>query len=448
MKNNVLYSICFVFITIFSFQNCSKNEDDNAPKPVEKSLDFVITFGGSLNESAQSITKTSDGGYVILGHTQSMDADVENKTNTSFDYWLLKFSSTNELQWQKTYGGSDDDRGSDIIQTSDGGYAIIGYSKSNNGDTTENFGFNDFWVVKLDSSGTISWEKSLGFSGADNGNALIQTKDGGYLVTGVLDVSASNGQGNSKIKLTKRHAGGDYWAIKLNANGEKQWSKFYGGTFTDTPYDAIETADNDFLIVGSSDSADVDINNNKGTYDFWVIKISETGTLLWEKSFGGSGIDEAWGIVASDDGNYVIVGDTRSNDKDVSKNNGAADVFLIKISTNGNLIWQKTFGGSSFDTARSISKTNSGGYLISGSSRSSNIDVSENKGQNDAWVLKLDANANLEWQKTVGGSNIDIAFDAVELNDGSVIAVGETSSSDLDIKENKGFSDVLIFKIK
>jgi hypothetical protein len=433
---------------IFIVFNCSKNDDDKTSIGFKEEIDFVKTFGGSLNESAQSIIKTNDGGYAVLGYTQSMHGDVINKTNESFDYWLLKFDQNNALQWQKTYGGTDDDRGSAVIQTADNGYAVLGYSKSLDGDVSENAGANDFWVSKLDTTGTISWQKSFGFSGADNGISLIQTNDGGYLLTGVLDVSASNGEGNSKSVLSKKHAGGDYWAIKLNTSGEKQWSKFYGGTFTDTPYDVIQTEDNGYLIIGSTDSNDVDINNNKGSYDFWIVKISETGTLVWEKSFGGSEIDEARAITKSNDGNYIIVGDTRSNDLDVSDNNGAADLWVIKISTTGSLIWEKSFGGTSFDVGRSISKTQDGGFIISGSSRSADVDVSKNNGQNDAWILKIDANANLKWQKTIGGSEIDFAYDAVELDDKTIIVVGESNSSNFDISTNKGFTDLLIFKIK
>lgn len=244
------------------------------------------------------------------------------------------------------------------------------------------------------------------------------------------------------------HAGGDYWAIKLDTNGEKQWSKFFGGTFTDTPYDVVQTKNDNYIIVGSSDSDDVDIKNNKGTYDFWVVNISEDGNLLWEKSFGGSEIDEAWGVTISNDDNLIIIGDTRSGDKDVSKNNGAADIFVIKISSDGDLLWEKSFGGTNFDTARSITKTSDGGFLISGNSRSSDIDLTNNNGQNDALVLKLSNSGNLEWQKTIGGSNTDLAFDVTELSDGTIIVVGESNSSDIDIPENKGFSDLLIFKIK
>ena len=427
---------------------CSKTEPIGKPNNPTTDIHFVKTLGGSLNERGESIIKTNDGGYAILGYAQSTDGDISNKPDESFDYWLLKYNQNHELQWQQAYGGSDDDRGANIIQTSEGGYALIGYSKSNNRDVTENNGANDFWLCKLDSSGKILWEKSFGFLGADNGNAIIQTQDDGFLITGVLDVSASNGQGNSKTSGAKRHAGGDYWAIKLNVSGEKQWSRYYGGTFTDTSYDVIQTNDNGYLLLGSSDSNDVDVKNNKGTYDFWIVKISETGTLLWEKSFGGSQIDEAYAICNSGDGNYLIVGDTRSNDFDVSNNNGAADLWLIKISPEGDLIWERNYGGTSFDTGRSIFKTLDGGFIISGSSRSSDGDLKENKGQNDAWVLKINAEGNLLWQKTIGGSNIDFAYDAIELNDKSIVAVGESSSTNGDISTNKGFSDLLIFNIK
>ncbi|GAA4803959.1 hypothetical protein [Litoribaculum gwangyangense] len=442
-KDSSFFTVCSCLLILC----CSSKSDITSITDSEIQIEFIKTLGGLKNESAQSIIKTIDEGYVIMGYTQSMDADIEGKTNESFDYWLLKFDANNNIQWQKTYGGSDDDRASDIVQTNDGGFAIIGYSKSNDIDVSENFGAQDFWILKLNSSGNITWQKSFGFSGADIGISIIQTNDNGFLLTGVLDVSASGGLGNSKNASIK-HAGGDYWVIKLDPSGNKQWSRYYGGTFTDIPNDVIQTDDNGYIIVGSSDSNDVDISANKGSYDFWVVKISETGTLLWEKSFGGSEIDEARAITSSDDGNYVIVGDTRSSDLDVSMNKGAADLWIIKISSDGNLIWEKSFGGSSFDVGRSIFKTLDNGFVISGSSRSADGDVEVNRGQNDAWILKIDANANLLWQKTIGGSNIDFAYDAVELNDQSIIAVGESASNNLEIPENKGFNDLLIIKLK
>jgi hypothetical protein len=439
MFSKVAY--CFFVLLLL---NC--NSDDNSSTNNDGQLTFVKTFGGSKNDSAQSITATSDGGYAILGYTQSNDNDITDKQDESFDYWVLKFNANDQLEWQKTYGGSLDDRGNDIIQTSDGGYAILGYSFSTDGDTTENAGLQDYWIVKLDATGNISWEKSFGYQGADSGISMIETNDQGFLVIGVLDVTASGGAGNSS-RTANRHAGGDYWVLKLNNSGNLEWSRYFGGNFTDTPYGAVQTDDNGFIIAGSSDSEDTDISGNIGTYDFWVIKVSETGDLIWEKSFGGSQIDEARAISKTGDGNYVIAGDTRSNDNNISQNKGAADLWLIKISTSGNLIWEETIGGSSFDVARAIKGSQDNSFLLSGSSRSSDMDVLENNGQNDAWVLKTDNNGNLLWEITVGGSNIDFSYDVVELINGSVIAIGDTASNDGDILENEGFTDLLIIKI-
>lgn len=445
-KRSSYYLMNLVFVVLF-FINCSEDNDNSTPKDQDIEIDFITTLGGSKNESAQAIINTTDGGYAILGYAQSMDGDVTTKSNESYDYWLLKYDATNQLEWQKTYGGSADDRGADLIQTSDGGYVIVGKSKSNDFEVSENAGFDDFWVVKLDSNGSVSWENSFGFAGSDIPYSIIQTNDDGYLLTGVLDVSASNGQGD-RNSILSRHAGGDYWVIKLNSNGVKQWSNYYGGSFTDTAYDAIQTEDDGYIIVGSSDSNDVDITNNRGTYDFWIIKISATGSLVWEKSFGGSEIDEAHAISKSADGNYLIAGDTRSSDLNISQNNGAADLWVIKITPEGTLLWEKSLGGSNFDVGRSISKTQDNGFLISGSSRSTNASFSSNKGQNDAWVVKINNSGNLEWQKTIGGSEVDFFYDAVELNDQIVVAVGDSNSSNEDIYENKGFTDLLILKLK
>ena len=447
MHKLFLHQLLGVFFVALFFINCSEDNDNSIPNGQEKEIDFITTLGGSKNESAQAVVNTTDGGYAILGHAQSMDGDVLNKSNESYDYWLLKFDATNQLQWQKTYGGSDDDRGVDLIQTSDNGYAVIGKSKSNDLEVSENAGFDDFWVSKLDSSGAIIWEYSFGFAGSDTPYSIIQTNDDGYLLSGVLDVSASNGQGD-RNSILSRHAGGDYWVIKLNASGVKQWSNYYGGSFTDTAYDAIQTEDDGYIIIGSSDSDDVDITNNLGSYDFWILKISATGTLVWEKSFGGSEIDEAHAISQATDGNYLIVGDTRSNDLEISQNNGAADLWIVKITPEGTLLWEKTLGGSSFDVGRSISKTQDNGFLVSGSSRSSDGNLTSNKGQNDAWVVKINSSGNLEWQKTIGGSEVDFFYDAVELNDQTIIAVGDSNSSNEDIYENNGFSDLLILKLK
>ncbi len=442
----MLKKIPYLILGLLSFLVFSCADDDAGPAALESlSLLSVKTLGGSNNDAARSVISTSDGGYAVAGFTQSNDGDVTNKADIQYDFWLLKFTGDNELVWQKTYGGSNDDRAEHIIQTNDGGFAIIGYNNSNDGNATENAGGRDIWIIKTDSQGEINWQQSIGFSGNDQGLSVIQTNDGGYFIGGIIDVTASGGEGNKGVN-TKRHAGGDYWGLKLNASGQLEWRKFFGGFNTDTCYDVTET-DDGYLLIGSSDSNDVDIKNNKGSYDIWLVKIDKTGSLVWEKSLGGSEIDEGYQLIKSGDNNFVIAGETRSNDQDISNQNGGADVWIVKINPEGDLIWQKTFGGSSFDVSRGITQTNDGFALV-GSSRSSDKQVESNNGQNDVWVLKLDTNGNLKSQKVFGGSEIDFGYGITQLADGTLVVVGESASNDSDITENKGFTDLLLATLK
>jgi hypothetical protein len=434
-----------LILILFFLCNCSKKDVFEIPE-IDTSVYFIETIGGSKNDAFNAITKTIDSGYIAAGYTQSNDGDIVSKANISFDFLVSKFSSENILEWQKHFGGSKDDKALDIIQTLEGDFIILGSSESSDLDVSKNAGSKDFWLVKLSNNGVLLWEKSFGFLGEDYGTTLLETKDGGFLITGVLDVSASNGQGNAKSTITN-HAGGDYWVLKTNNLGALEWSRYFGGSFTEIPLGIVETDNHNYIIVGSSDSNDFNISNNKGSYDFWMTKIATDGSLLLEKTFGGSEIDEASAITATNDGNFIIVGNTRSTDKDVSKNNGAADIWILKVSKEGNLIWEKTIGGSSFDVAKAIYKTQDNGFLIAGSSRSLDNGF-QNKGQNDALILKINGNGNLLWQKTFGGSEIDFLYDVVELNNKSIIAVGESSSSDQDIPENKGFTDALVIEIK
>ncbi len=435
--------------SLFFILGCKSDDDAGVTPPttqITNTVTSISNYGGSRNDAYTAVVATNDGGYIVTGYTQSIDGDITDKTVEEFDYWAVKYAADDTLQWSKTYGGSQDDRASQIIQTTDGGYALIGYSKSNDLDVIGNQGQKDFWMLKIDASGSISWQKDFGFSGNDKGITLIQTTDDGYLLGGIIDVTASGGLGTDK-NLQINHAGGDYWVIKLDASGIKQWRKFYGGGQTDTLNDMIQTPDGGFLLIGDSDSTDVDVNNNNGGYDFWVVKISNTGTLIWEKSYGGSEIEKGYHITKTNDNNYIVVGDARSTDGDLTNSKGNADVWVLKINDAGNIIWQKNYGGTSFDSARSVITDTNGGFFITGSSRSLNIDASSNKGQNDVWILKIAENGNLKWQKSLGGSQIDFGYGIAQLQDGSIVVAGDTTSDDFDFPNNKGFKDALIIKI-
>ncbi|WP_297796781.1 hypothetical protein [uncultured Eudoraea sp.] len=448
MKNIFLL---LVVLFLFSCSDDDSEIQDNGYDQAEflGEIDWVKSFGGTDEETAQSVIRTSDGGYAILGYSKSTDGDLSGKTTEVNDYWLVKLDAEGNLVWSETYGGSKDDRGQSIIQTSDGGYAVTGYAMSDDGDGSSNQGFHDNWILKLDELGAIEWEKSFGFSGHDHSYDLLQTADGGFFFAGFLDITAAIDDGTYyKGNSLTRHGVGEFWGTKIDASGNLEWRSYYGGTNNDRAHAVIEADDGSYVMAGFSESDDYDISNTKGSYDFWVIKLSNTGELLWERSFGGSGIEIAYDISKTDDGGYVVTGNTFSTDKDVSMNHGESDVWLIKIDDDGNLLWEKTYGGERFDAAQGVSTTYNGGFIITGNSKSIEGDTEENMGENDIWLIKTDPQGNMVWQGTFGGSGIDYGFDAVENLDKSIILVGESSSNDFPNLLNKGLSDIVVIKIK
>jgi len=459
MFKKKLYHTAIIICSIFFFMSCNKEntldpeddttviEDDDPIIPGDPEIDWIKTFGGSGEDNAVSVVEASDGGYVILGSTKSNDGDVSNKTTNDSDYWILKLNPEGEKLWNKVYGGSADDNATHISNTSDGGYIVSGYSRSNDGDVSGNEGFHDYWIVKLDASGNIQWEQNEGFAGSDQAFDVFETSDGGFFVTGFFDFSASDGQGNDLGKSTL-HGVGEFWAVRLDNSGTKLWRRYFGGTNNDRSYSALETNNGDFLMVGSSESDDFDITDAKGSYDFWVVRITSEGDLMWTKSFGGAEIDIGYSVCKSADGNFIMVGDSRSQDQDVSTSLGNADAWVIKFNGDGDLLWERSFGGSNFESARSISKMNTGNYLIAGNSRSLSGDLTDNNGANDAWIFIITESGTIDFQYSVGGSGLDFANQAIQTSDNKILVVGETESNDFDILENKGSKDFLVIKFK
>ncbi len=444
-----------IFI-LLAFVGCSIDDvNNNTLDPIVEDqfeflgeVEWLKSFGGSGEETAQAIISTIDGGYAVLGYSNSMDGDIVGKTTTVNDYWLLKFDTFGTLEWNRTYGGSKDDRGQSLAQTKDGGYILTGYAMSDDGDGSNNEGFHDNWILKLDPSGIIEWEKSFGFSGHDHSYDIIQTQDGGYFFIGFLDITAARSDGyNGKGQYLTRHGVGEFWGTKIDAQGNIQWRKYFGGTNNDRAHAVVQSNDGGFVMTGFSESNDFDISDTKGSYDFWVVKITNTGNLVWERSFGGSGIEISYDIAKTSDNGYVITGNTFSSDTDISVNNGDSDVWLIKIDDDGELRWEKTFGGTKFDAAQGICASADGGFIITGNSKSSDFDARSNKGENDLWIIKTNFNGDLIWQQTFGGADLDYGFDVMENTDASILIVGESASIDIPNLHNKGMSDVLVIKI-
>ncbi len=412
-------------------------------------LEWVRSYGGSGEDTGRSIIRTQDGGYAIFGFSNSTDGDLAGKTTAVNDYWLLRIDEEGEVLWSKTYGGSRDDQGQSIIQTADGGYAITGYAMSGDGDSSNNEGFHDNWILRLDSKGNILWERSFGFSGHDHSYDIIQTADGGFFFVGFLDITSARSDGyDEKAIPSTRHGVGEFWGTKIDGNGNLQWRRYFGGTNNDRAYSVVPAWDGGYIMAGASESNDFDISNARGSYDFWILKISEEGQMIWERSYGGSGVDIAYDISLTNDGAYVVAGHSFSSDNDISNPIGESDVWMIKIDKQGELMWEKSIGGTASELARSIQPASRGGYIISGNSKSIDGDSSENFGENDMWVLRTDDNGQVLWQQSFGGQGLDFAFDAVENPNKSVVLIGESGSLDMAGISHKGNTDLVVVKIR
>ncbi|MFD0863394.1 hypothetical protein ACFQ1M_14360 [Sungkyunkwania multivorans] len=449
MKNYTLYSFLFL-ISAACLLSCSSDSSDDTPTSAVfiGELDWAKTIGGTREDVAEDVLITSDSGIAIFGTTKSIDGDIIDHQSEDNDFWLAKFSADGSLLWNKTYGGSSEDSGKAVIQTSDGGFAAVGFSRSTDGDVAGNNGFYDKWVIKVDASGELQWQKNFGFTGLDQAFSIVQTTDGGYFVGGFLDVTASGGLGNEGTATRNLHGVGDFWIHKLDANGNLIWRNYFGGSNNDRCYDIIQTDDGGVIMMGSSESNDVQVSNSKGSYDFWIVKVSSAGQIQWERSYGGSDADNGFAIAKSSDGGYLLVGDTQSTDGDVTDTKGSFDFWAVKINATGNIQWQKTYGGTGFESATDVVALQDGGYAIAGSSRSSDGDVSGNYAETDFWVIKISDSGTLLWEKNFGGSNFDFAHGIVETDDKKLIVVGDTYSTDNDVTLNKGQQDLLVIQIK
>jgi hypothetical protein len=395
-------------------------------------IEWLKTYGGSNSDTGYSIRTTTDGGYVVTGTTFSDDGDVTVQFGNG-DFWVIKLNSIGEIEWEKSIGTIDNDYSFSIEQTSDGGYIIVGLTGDAFGDNTY------FFTVKLFSNGDIQWQNTFGGSSIDVATSVKETNDGGFIITG--HTQSSDGD------VSQNQGSVDIWVIKISSLGQLIWEKSFGGSGFDQSVDIQLTNDGGFIVVGHTTSNDGDVSNNNGFFDFWIFKISNSGLLQWEKSFGGSNEETARSVKQTNDGDYIVVGSTKSDDGDISELKGIEDFWVIKLTENGDLIWEKTYGGTQIDRAWYVQLTSDNNYVVVGETYSDDGDVSINQGLSDVWIIKISENGELLWEKTIGGTAIDEARNIQETNDGGLIISGYTYSNDGDIMINQGENDFLIVKL-
>ncbi|MCZ4319683.1 T9SS type A sorting domain-containing protein, partial [Aequorivita viscosa] len=396
------------------------------------------TIGGSEWDEPSFISKTNDGGFVVGGFSESnISGEKTENSRGGYDYWVLKFDSTGNIQWQRTLGGNEDDYLKKIIQTFDNGYLVLGYSSSNiSGDKTEDSqGGTDYWILKLDAVGNIMWQNTIGSNENDTVSDIEQTPDGGFLIGG----KASIGVSGDKTVV------GDIWILKVDLNGNIIWQRGYDFFFNSFLSNTILTNDGGFILAGTGTGG---ISS-----DYIVSKLNTNGNSMWEKTYGGDGEDFLANFILTNDGGYIAIGHSNSDasgDK-TEDSQGYQDYWVLKLDSTGRIMWQNTIGGASGDIPLTVIESSDGGYFISGSSLS-NIsgDKTDNTFEDSQsfWIMKLNSVGIIEWQNDIDGSLGERLPKAIQNNDGSFIICGQSSSniSGDKTEDSRGEADFWIIK--
>ncbi len=367
-----------------TFQRAStkNNEQKYLSSVCTRGDEWNKTFGGDKTDHGYSVQQTKDGGYVIIGKTESYSKGGGH----DFDFWLVKTDENGNEQWNKTFGGTGFDMGMSIQETTDDGYILIG------GTTSVGSGERDVWLIKTDSYGNEEWNKTFGRSESDWGYSIQQTNDDGYIIVG----------------STYNEPFGDIWVIKTDSNGSIEWNTICGIEGVEG-YSIDQTDDGGYIVSGTTDG------NYPWKDDIFLIKLDANGSELWYKTFGRAGWERGNGVQQTSDGGFILIGSTDSYDSTID------DVWLIKTDAEGNEEWNKTLDTGNLEIGYSIEQTKDDGYIIVGITAEPPYFI------DDTWLIKTDSKGNKEWDMIFGKpDDNDRGRDVHQTKDGGYIITGWT----------------------
>jgi hypothetical protein len=338
-------------------------------------------LGGTQPDNGRAIVERAGGGYLVLGDTYSNNEDVSGNHGSS-DIWLVRLAENGEVEWQRCYGGALLESAAGFKAITDGEVIIAGSSRSTDGDLTSNAGSTDNWIFKVDGDGDILWQYTYGGSASDDPVDVVLTADGGCVVIGVSSSNDGDVSGN--------HGGVyDAWVFKLDVAGGLEWQRACGGGETDLGRAIVQRSDGSYLALGSTDSNDGDLDLALGANDLWSFELSPTGQLVSSLSFGGSSNDNGAGLAMNPEGGAVFFGSSSSNDGDLTENQGSFDGWFLRAGMDGVPQWSISLGGSLSDSFTAGVRTADGGYVAIGQSNSNDGDLPGNNGAGDVWIVKL-----------------------------------------------------------
>ncbi len=360
------------------------------------SVEWQHTYGGAKDDVATSIMQLPDGGFLVIGTTESKGAGKK-------DYYLIKLNATGKVIWEKTLGGSKNDIPASIMLTDDGNYLLSGSTSS------KGKGGYDYWLMKIAKNGKPIWDKTYGGTKSDELKMLIKTNDTNYFACGY---SKSRGNG-----------GHDCFLIRINKEGKRLWRKAYGAGGRDVAECIIQRPDSAYVFCGYTTS------QSTGMYDFWIAKISYEGKMEWEKKYGDKGMESARAITQAEDKGYIVCGYV-STEKEPNFN-----IWIIKLDYQGKKVWERIYGEKKGEQPNSMIKED-GGYIICGYTSSSG------EGKKDAWIFKIDEKGKILWEETYGDIENEEAMSIIPTADGGYAVCGYSDS------EGEGKKDFWVMKFK
>lgn len=409
------------------------------------------TIGGDDSEWLEGIIQNSEGNYVLSGYSYSNNSgDKTTNSRGQGDMWLVELNKAGNILRQKTIGGREHDHLEKTIQTRDGGYILGGRSYSGvTGEKTDPLrGYRDTWIVKLNASWEIEWQQTFGGDWLDDLTDINETPDGGY----ILGINSQSGLFGDKTGASRGYT--DIWILKLSSLGEIEWQHTYGGDSYDSPYTIQPTPDGGY-IVGATSASGISgekTEPSRGIGDYWILKLDSRGNIVWQKTYGGYDGDILTSLLQTADGGYLIGGYSASppsGEKD--EYIYAMDFWIIKIDSTGNIQWQKIIGGDNSDHLEKMAPSKNGGFILGGISHSGvGHDKSEpHIGGRDYWIVKINEQGDVCWDKTMGGTDNDHMWDFTEDSDGNIISAGwSDSNAGGDKSENLiGIRDYWVVKI-
>lgn len=418
-------------------------------------------YGGSNYEEYASILET-DFGYFILSTTDSDDGDITNYWGEG-DIWLTAIDSVGNFLWGRCYGGSSVEVSKNIISDEYGYYYFGGWTASNNGDVQSgNHGEFDRWIVKINANGNILWEKCYGGTGSDYGPRLKMSSNGEIIA---FSATTSN---NGDVPVNYGYL--DAWITIIDPeNGNILKNKVFGNIGQNNIFDIVETRDGGFFLTSGAQEVEGMVHGAfHGASDVWAVKTDSNLNIEWQKLYGGTSIDyQGPGLLELEYG-YIFLANTVSNDGDVSGFHGiegdlsTLDIWLVRIDTVGNIIWEKCLGGSNIDDGWKIIQSDDGGFMVFAQTKSYNGDVvglhitDYEHPRSDIWMLKLSSNGDIEWSRCIGGNVDDFLYynAVIKKAEDNYVIVGSSPGSSPEYTEGdvdcdiKGGRDLWLFEIK